>query len=847
SYAVSSCGDLSISDGIVDSQGLSSSVVGSFGNIVSNGNIKVTGGTINGDAAAGPAKTITTSGSGKITGTRSNESSAYNCTPVDLAALAATLQSANDDSKLPLTGQGKNALGGTTHTDFNLSGGDTIHFPAGTYYFTKFTVSGGSTITIDGPVRILCTGTVSISGGSFVNTDPYRLRFLCSGTQFTISGGSAMVGFVYAPQAAATVSASRLFGSIFAQTVTVSGSAHVTRAIDDVPPRVAITAPANNAIFSDGSKIAVAGTAADDQTALTLKVNGNDVAINADGSWTTTLNLSAAGSPVTITALATDVAGNTATATVTIQIIPPPVITLVSPPNGALVNTRSVTLTGSAGTAAAVTVNGQSAALVSGTWTIQNFDLGNDGAHALTIVGTNAGGATTISATITNDTAAPTIQGTFTPAPNADGWNNTNVTVTFACADSGSGIATCQAPITVSTEGANQTITGTATDKAGNQKTVSVTVKLDATAPQVAITAPANGTSVSSPSLSVSGAASDALSGLAGVTCNGAAATVSGGSFTCTVMLSAGDDAITVRATDLAGNSATDSRHVSLATLNSISVSPASASIVVGGTVALAAQATYSDGTTRDVTAAAAWSSSAANVANVSGGAVNAIGSGTAVITATLNGISGSATVTVTKPAPTFTAINVLPSSATLQRGATQQLTATATYSDDSTADVTAQSTWTTSASAVATVAATGLVTAAGEGSAVITATLASTSGTATITVPPSEPLPPDPATVAPPIDATAGANVHESTRFLYEGTNSIQTGVAPNTIDPLRAAVIRGRVIQRGGSPLAAVHITILGHGEYGRTLTRADGQFDCAVNGGGAITVQYRKDGYV
>ncbi|NIR61531.1 MAG: hypothetical protein GWO02_19585, partial [Gammaproteobacteria bacterium] len=35
--------------------------------------------------------------------------------------------------------------------------------------------------------------------------------------------------------------------------------------------------------------------------------------------------------------------------------------------------------------------------------------------------------------------------------------------------------------------------------------------------------------------------------------------------------------------------------------------------------------------------------------------------------------------------------------------------------------------------------------------------------------------------------------------------------------------------------------------HPEYGSTLTRADGTFDMAVNGGGRFTVAYRKDGYL
>ena len=65
------------------------------------------------------------------------------------------------------------------------------------------------------------------------------------------------------------------------------------------------------------------------------------------------------------------------------------------------------------------------------------------------------------------------------PAPNANGWNNTDVTVTFTCADAASGIASCTSPVTVTTEGAGQEICGTAIDNAGNSANTCVTLNID--------------------------------------------------------------------------------------------------------------------------------------------------------------------------------------------------------------------------------------------------------------------------------------------------------------------------------------------------------------------------------
>jgi RHS repeat-associated protein len=106
---------------------------------------------------------------------------------------------------------------------------------------------------------------------------------------------------------------------------------------------------------------------------------------------------------------------------------------------------------------------------------------------------------------------------------------------------------------------------------------------------------------------------------------------------------------------------------------------------------------------------------------------------------------------------------------------------------------------------------------------------------------------PPDPGTVAPPLDASVAGDLARDTAFLYTGPNPIQTGVAPGTIEARRAAVVRGTVLTREGAPLSGVRITVLGHPELGQTLSRGDGLFDLVVNGGGLLTVDYEKAGFL
>jgi len=91
------------------------------------------------------------------------------------------------------------------------------------------------------------------------------------------------------------------------------------------------------------------------------------------------------------------------------------------------------------------------------------------------------------------------------------------------------------------------------------------------------------------------------------------------------------------------------------ATLSSITVTPANASLARGTTQKFTATGTYSDGSTADLSAKVAWSSSDRSVATIaSGGRAKAIGLGTTTITATAGSLSGSAALTV-RPRGTVT------------------------------------------------------------------------------------------------------------------------------------------------------------------------------------------------
>ncbi len=238
--------------------------------------------------------------------------------------------------------------------------------------------------------------------------------------------------------------------------------------------------------------------------------------------------------------------------------------------------------------------------------------------------------------------------------------------------------------------------------------------------------------------------------------------------------------------------------------------------------------------------------------------AAQVLSASTTQLTAVVPAAAASGRISVTTAGGTatsaadFTVVSVVsltiaPPAASVEVGEATQLRAVGTRSDGSQVDVSADVTWSTTDTQIVALLASGAVRGLAVGTAEVKATLGSLEATASITVAPPAPLPPDPVTVAPPLDPTVSVPFHEATSFLYSGANPIQTGVDANAIVPERAAVIRGRVLNRDGLALRGVRVSIRDHEELGWTLSRANGAFDLAVNGGGPLVVEYSKNGFL
>jgi hypothetical protein len=243
----------------------------------------------------------------------------------------------------------------------------------------------------------------------------------------------------------------------------------------------------------------------------------------------------------------------------------------------------------------------------------------------------------------------PTISLAAFPSPNGSGWNDTNVTITATCQAGSSPVTNCPPPQTVSTEGANQVVSLTATDANGLTATASVTLNIDKTAPTSTINSPVDGSAFTTSPITLSGSASDSLSGLSGVTCNGAVTTPSSGSFSCSISLNPGVNLVVVHATDVAGNIAASTMHltlnVPLPAPTSLQITPTSANVLVTTTQQFTAIDQLGN-----VRTDAGWTVDNTNIATISTDAspiLTGVAAGTVTLTASVGSISAQTQVTI--------------------------------------------------------------------------------------------------------------------------------------------------------------------------------------------------------
>lgn len=249
------------------------------------------------------------------------------------------------------------------------------------------------------------------------------------------------------------------------------------------------------------------------------------------------------------------------------------------------------------------------------------------------------------------------------------------------------------------------------------------------------------------------------------------------------------DDAGTIAAV-AAGNASISAESEGVSSAASLTVMEAPPAPVASVSVALTSgalnpgQTTQASATLRDSNnntlsgRTVVWTSSNNAIATVNGsGVVTAVAQGSAQITATSEGQSGSATLSVTAtPPPAVATVTVALASSSLNPGQTTQ--ATATLRDANNNVLTGRTiSWSSSNQGVATVSASGLVTAVAAGSAQITATSETKSGSAALTVAAPPPAPVASVTVTLAASSRNPGQTTQATAVLRDASNNVLTG----------------------------------------------------------------------
>jgi hypothetical protein len=172
---------------------------------------------------------------------------------------------------------------------------------------------------------------------------------------------------------------------------------------------------------------------------------------------------------------------------------------------------------------------------------------------------------------------------------------------------------------------------------------------------------------------------------------------------------------------------------ISTAVLTELQITPFSPTLAKGTERKLVATGLFSDGSASDVTSQVTFSVLDPSVATVTGATVTAVGEGRTEVVGHLGAASGSTLLGVTNAA--VERIELAPSSMTLAKGTSVQLTATGDFSDQTTQDLTPQVAFSSRNSDVAQVTAAGVVTAIKPGTATLVASYGGVSAMVDVTV----------------------------------------------------------------------------------------------------------------
>ncbi len=627
-----------------------------------------------------------------------------------------------------------------------------------------------------------------------------------------------------------------------------SSSAIRTVRLDTKPPVCTIQSPVDSLITNLPS-ITVSGTVSD-STSVTMTINSQSVPIQ-NNSFTSAISLNDGTNKIVIAA--TDAAGNTAALTrIVISDRTPPALVVLSPLNFAVTNLSSVVVSGIVkdSSSLTLTINGASHTVNSDGNFIDTVSL-SEGLNTITTAAADAAGnSSSIIRTIRRDTQPPVLA--LSSPVDSLITNLSTITISGTLTDSTSVLFTVNGD-TVSVlnnsftgqmnlvEGMN-TIILVATDAAGNRTSKNLHIRKDSQAPFLTILGPADSLVTKTNSLAITGTVSDSTKIDLTVN-NNPVAVHNDGSFSDTLQFNEGMNLLQISATDGAGNAASLVRHVRLDTQPPvITILTPSDSLITKNTKVIMT------GSVIDSTSVTFTLNGIAYALNPGGSFADTISlnEGINEVALTAEDRAGNKSTIKryitrdTKP-PVINLIAPLAGSMTID----SLIPLMGSVNDVSGITVTinglAQRTDQSGSFKSAMLLNQGI-------NPISIYAVDQAGNTSVLTNSVTRVLPvPDPAVIAPKLDTTIITNTGDATEFLYTGSNPIQKGVAHGTIKKLQVCVVRGHVFDKNKNPIKGVNISVLNHSEFGSTLSRDDGMYDLAVNGGSYLTINYDRNGYL
>jgi len=401
---------------------------------------------------------------------------------------------------------------------------------------------------------------------------------------------------------------------------------------------------------------------------------------------------------------------------------------LVKDSTGAVVTDRAVTWSSSAPSVASVSSSGLVTGLAAGSAVISATSEGKAGSAGVTIATAAPSPVASVSVSLGFSSLTVGSSGQAT-AVLKDAAGNVLTGRTITWTSSNSGIATVSSSGSVQAVAlGSATVTATSEGVSGSAPLTVVAV------PVASVTVTLNSSSISvgqstQANAVIKDASGNVLIGrsIAWKSSNTTVATVSSSGLVQAV--AAGSATITATSEGISGSGTITATQVAVA---SVTVTLNAASLTTG-------QSTQASAVTKDASGnvltgrTIAWSSSNTAIATVSSsGLVQAVGAGSASIRGTSEGVTGSASLTVSL-AP-VASVTLSPTGMSLPVGSTGQITAT--LKDASGNTLTGRTvTWSSGTPSVATVSASGLVAAVAAGSSTITATSEGVNGSIGVTV----------------------------------------------------------------------------------------------------------------